>query len=244
MSDWLSQDRPLIIGHRGASAFAPENTLAAMALAAEQGADGVEFDVQLSADGCPVVIHDDTVERTTNGRGVVTALTLEQLKRLDTGQGQQIPTLDEVFESFGSSLLYNVELKDWNVRNRGAEAAVAGCIQAHNLARRVLVSSFNPLAVRRAQRQMPAGVLCGLIRQPGLQQYCALVARGQADHPYYQMVDADYMVWARRHNLRVHVWTVDEAAEAQRLARLGVHGIISNKPGFIREQLSVSAASL
>jgi glycerophosphoryl diester phosphodiesterase len=239
MSDWLSDNRLLIIGHRGASAEAPENTLAAMALAAEQGADGVEFDVQLSADGCPVVIHDDMVDRTTNGKGVVTTLTLAELKQLDAGEGQQIPTLDEIFEQFGHRLLYNVELKV-EVGSQPSErlvAAVADCIQGHNVAERVLVSSFDVPTVQHAQALMPAGVLIGLLRAPFPQPDTPLQPLGQADHPCWVMVDEAYMAWVRQHNRRVHVWTVDDPAEAQRLKSLGVNGIITNKPGYLRSIL-------
>ena len=133
MLDWSSAQRPLIIGHRGASAAAPENTLAAFALAQAQGADGIELDVQLSADGWPVVMHDSKLERTTNGQGRVQQLSLAQLQELDAGQGQTIPTLDEVFETLGPNFLYNVELKTAAFRDDGLAAAVADRIQAHHV---------------------------------------------------------------------------------------------------------------
>lgn len=241
MSDWLSYNHPLIIGHRGASADAPENTLAAIALAAEQTADGVEFDVQLSADGHPILLHDDTVDRTTNGSGVVTTFTLAQLKQLDAGAGQQIPTLDELFEQFGRTLLYNVELKLNTTDNRpnaNLVETVAATIQRHNLAQRVLISSFDPPTVQRAQQLMPEGVLIGLLREPFFRRDLPLQPLGQADHPFWGMVDEPYMAWARQHNLRVHVWTVDDPAEAQRLIHLGVHGLITNQPSYLRAALS------
>jgi glycerophosphoryl diester phosphodiesterase len=107
--DWFS-DRarrglPLIIGHRGASADAPENTMAAFTLAIEQGADGIEFDVQLCADGVPVIVHDDTVDRICDASGRVDEMTVAELQRLDLGMGQAVPTLDELFERFGRSVL-------------------------------------------------------------------------------------------------------------------------------------------
>src|SRR5436853_1370309 len=111
---------PLVLGHRGASGYAPENTLSAFNLAMDQGADGVELDVTLSADGVPVVIHDDTLDRTTSGHGPVGALTLAQLKRLDAGYaaqfgkqfaGERLPTLAEVFAAYGQRTFINVELK-------------------------------------------------------------------------------------------------------------------------------------
>jgi glycerophosphoryl diester phosphodiesterase len=237
--DWLTAPTPLIIGHRGASADAPENTLAAFGLAVAQGADGIELDVQLSADGWPVIMHDRDVARTTNGSGMVSRLTVAQLRELDAGDGQGAPTLDDLFEMLGPQALYNIELKDFGWRSRGLEAAVADRIEAHHLQNRVLVSSFNPLSVRRARRELPRTTPVGLIRDTGLRRYTYLLADGEADHPHHSLVDEAYMAWARQKGFRVHVWTVDDPAEARRLVALGVHGVITNKPGFIRKQLGL-----
>ena len=235
--DWSSAQRPLIIGHRGASAEAPENTLSAFALAQAQGADGIEFDVQLSADGWPVVIHDSKLERTTNGQGRVQQHTVAQLQELDAGEGHSIPTLDELFETFGPTFLYNVELKTAAFHDNGLAAAVADRIQAHHVERQTVVSSFNPLAVRWARKHLTQSTwVAHLSYKPGL-KYKHLLCPSQAVHPYYRLVDASYMAWAQKMGWRVNVWTVDEPAEAKRLADLGVHAIITNKPQFIREQL-------
>lgn len=235
--DWLSATRPLVLGHRGASADAPENTLAAFALAREQGADGVELDVHLSADGWPVVIHDDQVERTTNGKGRVSGLTVAELQTLDAGAGQSVPTLDEVFEMLGPGFLYNVEIKTSGWRDTGIEAAVADRIEAYHLANQAVVSSFSALVVRRARRHLSQTTPVALIRDRPLSKYGHWLARAEADHPHYSLVDEAYMAWARQRGYRVHVWTVDDVAEAHRLARLGVHAIITNQPKLIRESL-------
>jgi glycerophosphoryl diester phosphodiesterase len=236
--EWPAGTAPLIFGHRGASAYAPENTLAAFGLAADQGADGIEFDVQLSTDGWPVILHDFRVDRTTNGTGKVAELTLAQLRALDAGEGQSVPALDELFEMLGPRLIYNIELKNVSWRDRGLEAAVADCIQSYRLDDRVIVSSFNPLAIRRARRYLSPRTPVALLRAPPwMYRYGYWLADGEADHPHYSMVDADYMSWARRRGYRVHVWTVDDPAEAIRLADLGVQAIITNKPDLIRESL-------
>jgi glycerophosphoryl diester phosphodiesterase len=227
----------LIIGHRGASAYAPENTLAAFELAAEQGADGVELDVQFSRDGRLVIIHDSDVSRTTNGQGKVADLTVAELRAFDAGQGQKIPTLDELFESMGPRLLYNIEIKYFGWRDRGVETAVADRIAAYQLENHTLVSSFNPLAVRRTRRQLPRFVPAALIRGRGLLKYGYWLADGQADHPHYSLVDEAYMVWAKKRGYQTNVWTVDDPAEAKRLSQLGVNGLITNKPDLIRESL-------
>jgi glycerophosphoryl diester phosphodiesterase len=238
MSDWFLAPAPLVIGHRGASADAPENTLTAFALALEQGADGLELDIRLSADGRPVVMHDATVDRTTNGSGDVSRLNLAQIEELDAGDGRSVPTLDQVFEMFGPTVLYNVELKEEGLRDQGLTVAVADRVEGHHLEDRVLISSFNPLTVRRARRHLARRTPVALIRQPGLTSYGYLLADGQADHPHHSMVNERYFSWAQSRGYRVHVWTVDDPAEANRLVGLGVHGIITNKPIVIREALN------
>ena len=235
---WLATKTALIIGHRGASAEAPENTLAAFELALQQGADGIEFDVHLSADRQVVVIHDDTVNRTSNGQGRVAEMNLEQLQALDLGSEQQIPTLDEVFESFGRRLLYNVEIKGFGKAGDELAFWVADRIMAHGLGSYCCVSSFSPWAVRRARRYLKQETMVAILREPGWGRFSHwLSGRVEADHPHYAFVNENYMAWAKRKGYRVHVWTVDEPNKAQELARLGVQAIITNKPAFIRQAL-------
>lgn len=229
---------PLVIGHRGASADAPENSLAAFSMAAEQGADGIELDVRLSADGWPVVVHDEAVDRITNGSGYVSDLTVKQLQALEDEEGQPVPTLDQVFETFGPTLLYNVEVKEKGWVDRGLTAAVADRIESHQLENRVLVSSFNPITIRRARKHLSHQTYVALIRVSELARYTYLLTEAQADHPHFSLVDKQYMHWASKKGYRVHVWTVDDPTEAVRLANLGVHGIITNKPRLIGRTLS------
>lgn len=236
--DWLSQDTPLIIGHRGASAEAPENTMAAIGLAAEGGAHGVELDVRLSADGNVVVIHDATVDRTTDGAGAVAQMTTEQLRALDAGRGQSIPTLDDVFQAFGPALLYNVELKGAGFRDGGLETAVADRVAAYHLENQVVVSSFNPFALRRARGSLSRSTMVGRLWVRGPRWLAHAFPQTEADHPHHTLVDAAYMEWARERRYRVHVWTVDDPEEARRLVSLGVHAIITNYPKQIRDSLS------
>ena len=169
-SDWLlPRPKPLNIAHRGASAVAPQNTLAAFRKAMELGADGVELDVQLSADGAVVVIHDFTVDKTTDGTGRVAEKTLAELEALDAGirfspqfAGERIPTLAQVFEALEGKLLVNVELKDFNLRSSALAAPVVEVIREHAMEKRVLFSSFNPFALRAVKRlapEIPAGLL-------------------------------------------------------------------------------------
>lgn len=224
---------PLIIGHRGASADAPENSLAAFALAQEQGAHGIELDVMLSADGIPVVIHDDTLDRTTAATGPVAARTAAELEALD------VPTLDDVFLTFGPSLLYNVELKLYSLRDRGLEAAVADRIAAYHLESRVLISSFHPACVRRARRHLTRTTPIALLHHTRWLRAAHHWLALEAIHPDYKLVDDAYMAWARAHGYQVNVWTVDDPVAAQRMVDLGVHAIITNRPRYLREQLKL-----
>lgn len=236
--NWDSGVRPLVIGHRGAGAYLPDNTLAACALAVEQGADGIEVDVQMSADGRLVLFHDFNVKNTTNGDGKVTQMTLTELKALDLGEGQRIPTLDDLLEMLGPSTLYNLEIKDFSISDRGVETAVADRVESHNLQEHVLISSFNPFAVRRARRVFSNRTKVALIRAPGLLKYGYWLAQGEADHPYHAQVHEKYMAWAKRRGFQqVNVWTVDDPAEACRLADLGVNAIVTNKPDVIVQAL-------
>lgn len=250
----LESDRTLNIAHRGASAAAPPNTLAAFKKAVELGADGIEFDVHFSADGVPVVIHDFTVDATTDGSGRVADLTLAQLKQLDAGTrfdpaftGERIPTLDEVLEAvrgrrgWGGELLLNVELKTTSPGDNGLERAVITLVEQHSLSRRVLFSSFNPFSLRRAKRIAPH-IPVGLLYDQGLslplrRAWLAFLAPHEARHPHYKMVDVRYMAWARRRGYRVNTWTVDDPAEMRRLVGLGVNGIITNVPDVLRSVL-------
>jgi glycerophosphoryl diester phosphodiesterase len=148
--------RVTIVGHRGAPVFAPENTLVSFDRARELGADMVEFDVHLSSDQRCIVIHDETVDRTTNGTGLVGAMTYAQLRRLDAGDGQEIPSLDEVLAwARDVNIPLSVELKHPNVcTNRpyeGLEERVLALLDHYGLIGRSLVHSYHHAAARRAK---------------------------------------------------------------------------------------------
>jgi glycerophosphoryl diester phosphodiesterase len=232
---------PLILAHRGASHDAPQNTLAAFALARQMGADGVELDTSLTRDGIPVVIHDLTLNKTTNGSGPVNALDLRAIKELDAGshfspqfKGEQVPTLEEAFETIGPDLVVNVELKSESRQTDGLEQTVATVIRRHNAAERVIVSSFNPFALRRFRPlapEVPLGYLYSPDEPIYLRQgWLMLGFHHEARHPHHSMIDAQYMAWAKQHNYRVNTWTVDDPMRIVGLRDLGVDAIISNQP--------------
>lgn len=238
------RDRPLNFAHQGACHEAPANTLAAFLLAVQLSADGIEFDVHLSADGEVVVIHDLTVDRTTDGQGPVQGKTLSELKRLDAGgwfdpafSGERIPTLGEVIDVVGQRLLLNVELKTASLRGEGLAKAVVRIVEENRLLERVVISSFNPLylwQVRRLNPSIPIGLLYApdqplFLRRP----WFRYLLRPEALHPYYTVVDDDYVRWARGQGCRVHTWTVDEPGEMWQLVRRDVDLIITNRPDLL-----------
>ncbi|MEE8390417.1 MAG: glycerophosphodiester phosphodiesterase family protein [Anaerolineae bacterium] len=253
---FFDHERVLNIAHRGASAAAPANTLAAFERAIELGADGIEFDVHLSADGVSVVIHDFSVDATTDGSGRVAGLTLAQLKELDAGShfdpafaGEHIPTLKEVLEIVGNRLLLNIELKTVSLRDNGLEHAVIAQVKQRGLGNdnRVLFSSFNPFSLRRAKKiapHIPAGLLYAPeLALPLQRAWLAPLAPHEARHPEHTMVDAHYIAWARQRNYRVNTWTVDDPHEMRRLINLGVDAIITNVPDVPRDVIASHATS-
>ncbi len=142
--------KPAVIAHRGASAGAPENTLAAFKLALDQGADAIELDTKLSADGHPVVIHDQTVDRTTMSAGKVSEHTVADLSKMDAGshfssafRGEPIPTLEEVFKAIGQHAIINVELTNYATPGDNLANTVADLVRQYKLTQRVFFSSFN-----------------------------------------------------------------------------------------------------
>lgn len=223
----MNTPTPQIWAHRGASAYAPENTLEAFALAADQGADGIELDVQLSADGALAVIHDETVDRTTTGTGAVADLPMDQLAALG------VPTLDEVFAAVApTGMLVNVELKNGINFYPGIEQKVLAAIEAAGLRERVLVSSFNHYSLKTLQ-QLDRGIPVGLLFAEGLYlpwEYAAGFG-ARAIHPALPFLQVPGVVeYAHAAGIEVNVWTVDEPDHLAACVRLGVDAIITNRP--------------
>ncbi len=248
VASFYQERQVLNIGHRGAPEAAPENTLSAFAAAMELGAHGVELDVMLSKDGEIVVIHDYTLDKTTDGTGAVKDYSLAELKQLDAGYwfaenftGERIPTLQEVIDALDPSVLINIEIKSESPATDGLEDAVVQAIAGNNLYHRVIVSSFNPISLLRvklADKRIPVGLLYA----PDLPDYLSegwfiSILRPEALHPRYDMVDEAYMAWANRKGFRVNVWTVNEVADMNRLLDLGVDGIITDHPDLLLQLL-------
>jgi len=234
-------NRPLIIAHRGASGHAPENTKAAFQLALDQHADGIELDVMLSKDGRLVVIHDDTVDRTTNGTGRVRDLTLNQLMALDAGNGEKIPTLEEVLNTFGGRYLINIELKNYATPFDKLPIAVGDLLKTKDYPEKIIISSFNPFNLARFRRRCPQ-VKQGLLTLSGKAKFWLWrFFKYDALHPYYQDVDEALVADLKASHHQTNVWTVDDPGDIRRMVSLGVDSIITNYPKETREIVELNA---
>ncbi len=233
---------PQIFAHRGAKSVAPENTLPAFQAALEMGVDGIELDVQLSKDGVLVVMHNFTVDETTDGHGNVGDFTAAELARLDAGShfspdfaGVGVPTLEQVLDLVAGRCRLNVEIKSRDPLGGDEADVLAALIRRRNLYDQVLVSSFNPIALIKLRLLDPAVPLALLYYGRPLPSFLAQVWRSpamrpQALHPHHPLVDAELIALARTIPAQVNTWTVNDVDEARRLAALGVDAIMSDVP--------------
>lgn len=219
----------LKIGHRGASAYAPENTLTAFRKALTLGADGMELDVHLCKSGEPVVIHDETVDRTTSGKGLVAELTLSQLRSLGIGRDEHIPTLEQVLQ-LGKSLYYFIELKEAAAALPVAELVTKYIKQGWD-SKRLTVISFNHEALYLIAKNFPAlsiGASFEQLPEDFVARAKALNAR--AVIPHYQALTPEHIKQAHAAHVQVITWTVNEPEDIARLKAMRVDGLISDYP--------------
>jgi glycerophosphoryl diester phosphodiesterase len=251
---------PLVIGHRGASALAPENTIAAFKRALLDGADGLEFDVRLAADGVPVVIHDADLRRTGRLAKRVTELTSEELGTIDVGTWfnrkhpgaagaeycrETVPTLQAVFEQLrGTPALLYVELKCAPSEAREMAARVAAIVEEHSLVNRVVVESFDLSAIREI-KVVNSSIRTAALFEPGLsrpllstRRIISLTGENKADEIalHHSLVTPRRIRIAAEEGLHTVVWTVDRPRWFERAARLGIRAIITNNPATMVHQ--------
>lgn len=215
--------------------------MAAFALALAQNADAIELDVQLSADGRVVVIHDATVDRTTGSRGRVKDLTFAQLRSLDAGsffsekyRGEKIPSLEEVFEATGKRTFINVELTNYSTPRDSLVETVCMLVKHFGLQNQVMFSSFFALNLSKARAYLPE-VPRGLLAFNGwlgawARSFGFNFGRYQALHPYLKDVTSQQVQRVHRLNRRIHVWTVNAAEDMRRLFHWGVDAIFTDDP--------------
>lgn len=249
-----SKRLPLVIAHRGASALAPENTIAAFTKAVELGVDMIELDVHATRDGHLVVIHDETVERTAKGglTGRVRDLTLDEIRSLDAGSwkgaqfaGEKVPTLEETLSRFAGKTRFLIELKV-----SGVERQVVQVIEETGTVGDCILQSFDPEVVRVCRNllpHVPTGLLYGDPRIPDSRKRAAyfvseaLKVNAPLIGVHYLAVDAEFLRHVRHTAIGHFVWTVDDPAEMRRLIEAGVDGIITNRPELLVESAGSSA---
>jgi len=238
--------QPTIFAHRGASTHAPENTIAAFELAITQKADAIELDAKLCGDGQVVVIHDQSVDRTTNGSGKVLEMPLAALKELDAGNwfGAQfseepLPTLAEVFAAVGNKIFINVELTNYASVFDDLPYKVVQLVKKYELQDSVLFSSFNPIALRRAHKLLPE-VPLGLLALPGFAGAWARSWLGnwvpyKALHPDFESTTPQLIAKQHEQGKRVYVWTVNDSKKMQQLFEWGADGIFTDDPPLAQQ---------
>ena len=237
-------DRPLVIAHRGASGQLPENTLPAYALAIEQRADMIEIDLHTTRDGAIVITHDESLAG-LGGSGEIADATLEEVRALDAGAGERVPTLVEALEAFGSRIPFNLELKRGS---RGEypdmEDAALEEVRKRGLASQTLFSSFFDPILQRLRSGSPDARLALLISRRFPIKWLDRARRigAEAVNPELPLVNAELVSMAHGEGLAVFVFTVDERDTMRRLLDLGVDGLFTNHPDRMRALLDSDAA--
>lgn len=230
----------MITAHRGASHGAPENTRASIALAIEEQADYVEIDVRLTADGVPVLMHDRALFRTAGVVGDIDEVTYAEVSSYDVGKrygtdfsGETVPGLQEILESYGKTVKFNIELKGGE--NRRLAETVVDLIEAYGMERRCVITSasYEQLKwVKKANDRIKTGYIMSLVYGEIFQCEAADFFSVKSECVTEQLVRG-----AHRRGKEIHVWTVNKAYEIKRMKEMGVDNIITDKPAYVREIL-------
>ncbi|MGC9208381.1 MAG: glycerophosphodiester phosphodiesterase [Nitrososphaeria archaeon] len=232
----------LLFGHRGARGLAPENTLPSFRTAVEYGVDGVELDVHLSKDGEVIVMHDDRVDRTTNGSGYIKDLTSAEIKALDAGikfsekfRGTKVPLLEEVLKEFGSRILYKIEIKHSSKIYPGIEEKVVDIIERMNLVDRAQVISFDFDSLQ-AVKELNPRINTGIIIEGRPHWFIDVAKRLNASwvHAFSGLVyDSDDVKKLHEEGLKLGVWTINDRESIIRFCNMGVDDITSDYPNLL-----------
>lgn len=236
----LRSDKPLVIAHRGASAYAPENTMSAYALAVEQRADMIEIDLHLTRDGAIVIAHDADLGH-FGAEGTIAGSTLAEMRRLDAGHGGNepaaVPTLEEVLEGFGDRIPLNLEIK-WSEEGDypGLEDATLAALESRGLGASILFSSFRDSILRRLREACPEARLATLVDPRHAERMLdrAEASGSEALNPHFFLVTEELVRDAHASGLAVYAYTVDDEELMKRLIDLGVDGLFTNRPDRMR----------
>lgn len=219
------------IGHRGARAYEPENTLRSFKKAIELGADAVELDVRRTKDGEVIVIHDAKVDKTTNGKGLVNEFTMNQIEQLVTEKGEKVPTLEEALEFLDKKVKILIELKE-----TGLEKKVLRLVSEKGLEKNVIIVSFLEEALRNV-RELDEEVETGLIYVRHKNPInAALELRAKYLLPLYRFTHTANVQKAHEKGLKVIVWTINTHEEVTKYIKKGVDGIASDKPDILKAE--------
>lgn len=235
-----------IMAHRGASGYAPENTMEAFKLAYEMKSDFIELDVHICKTGEIIVCHDDKVDRTTNGLGYIKDLSLDYLKSLDAGshfnesfKTSKIPTFIEVLDWIKDlPINLNIELKNAPIFYDNIENRVVNLIENYNLTDRVIISSFNHYGLAKC-KQINPNIKTGLLYMAGIfkpWEYCASV-NADAIHPFFYGIMPEIITGCKNNKISINTWTVNEDYQMKNLINLGVDSLITNYPDRARKIL-------
>lgn len=232
--------------HRGASGYAPENTLPAFQLAVDMGADGIECDIHQTKDGVLVVCHDDTIQRTSTGSGKISELTLEEIRREDFGikfdqkyAGVTAPTLEEMLRVVAGMEVINIEIKEFGPDPDPALHQFFRILESQKVTDRVLVSSFNPGILKRLKQLCPEITTAFLFGLPYPNDPVSFAKEHLCDgiHPEQSVVTPTIMEQAQNEGMFVNVWTVNQPEEVLRAKKMGCEGIIGNYPDLALKAL-------
>ena len=249
----LESDKLLIIAHRGASGYAPEHTMESYKLAKELGADYLEIDLQMTKDGQLVAMHDSSVDRTTDGEGKVSSLTLEELKKLDAGSwfneqnpdykeavfvGETVPSLEEIFEEFGHGVNYYIETKEPD-KNTEMEQKLVSLLETYGFLDRdvkygkIVIQSFSEESLKTIHELEPALPLVKLqndeeVEEMSFDRFKEISEYAVAVGPPYSTIDEQYVKDASVARLKVYPFTVNNLSEAEKLKKWGVSGVFTN----------------
>jgi glycerophosphoryl diester phosphodiesterase len=220
----------LKIGHRGARAYEPENTLRSFRKALELGVDAVELDVRRTGSGEIIVIHDEKVDRTTNGTGEVNKLTLNEIKQLSTEKGEKIPTLEEALNCLDNKVKILIELKE-----PALEEDIIALVRDKGLKKNVVIVSFLEEALRKV-RTLDSEIETGLLYVRHKNPIDAALGLGAGYIlPLYRFTHSAFVRKAHENELKVIVWTINNREEASEYAKKEVDGIASDKPDILRD---------
>jgi glycerophosphoryl diester phosphodiesterase len=232
---------PCVFAHRGASGSAPENTLSSFELALKVGAHAIELDAKLSSDGKIMVIHDQTLDRTTTGSGQVHQTTAAAIKTLDAGSwfssdytNERVPFLAEVLESIGDKMIINIEVTNYRTWWDDLPEKIASLVQQFRLRDSIIFSSFHPRQLWKIRSLIP-DAQTALLTEPHLYSLTTIsglakVTSPTIQHPHLSDLSKERIQRAHKKSIRLHAWTVNQEADMRRLMQWGIDGIFTDHP--------------